>query len=123
MRKHRFNSFMTAAVIASTLLTATACSKTFAPVDTLPVGTELPADTSTSTEAASTKQDSTTNKGGNTKETGLQRKVAMPQRIPVQAKIPAQRNLMPPKSPARVTYQAKPLRIAKRPQRRAATAQ
>lgn len=69
MRKHRFNSFMTAAVIASTLLTATACSKTFAPVDTLPVGTELPADTSTSTEAASTKQDSTTNKGGNTKET------------------------------------------------------
>lgn len=61
---------MTAAVIASTLLTATACSKTFAPVDTLPVGTELPADTSTSTEAASTKQDSTTNKGGNTKETG-----------------------------------------------------
>ena len=70
MRKHRFNSFMTAAVIASTLLTATACSKTFAPVDTLPVGTELPADTSTSTEAASTKQDSTTNKGGNTKETG-----------------------------------------------------
>ena len=70
MRKHRFNSFITAAVIASTLLTATACSKTFAPVDTLPVGTELPADTSTSTEAASTKQDSTTNKGGNTKETG-----------------------------------------------------
>lgn len=70
MRKHRFNSFMTAAVIASTLLTATACSKTFAPVDTLPVGTEMPADTSTSTEAASTKQDSTTNKGGNTKETG-----------------------------------------------------
>ena len=70
MRKHRFNSFMTAAVIASTLLTATACSKTFAPVDTLPVGTELPADTSTSTEAASKKQDSTTNKGGNTKETG-----------------------------------------------------
>ena len=70
MRKHKFNSFMTAAVIASTLLTATACSKTFAPVDTLPVGTELPADTSTSTEAASTKQDSTTNKGGNTKETG-----------------------------------------------------
>lgn len=69
MRKHKFNSFMTAAVIASTLLTATACSKTFAPVDTLPVGTELPADTSTSTEAASTKQDSTTNKGGNTKET------------------------------------------------------
>ena len=61
---------MTAAVIASTLLPATACSKTFAPVDTLPVGTELPADTSTSTEAASTKQDSTTNKGGNTKETG-----------------------------------------------------
>lgn len=61
---------MTAAVIASTLLTATACSKTFAPVDTLPVGTELPADTSTSTGAASTKQDSTTNKGGNTKETG-----------------------------------------------------
>lgn len=61
---------MTAAVIASTLLTATACSKTFAPVDTLPVGTEMPADTSTSTEAASTKQDSTTNKGGNTKETG-----------------------------------------------------
>ena len=61
---------MTAAVIASTLLTATACSKTFAPVDTLPVGTELPADTSTSTEAASKKQDSTTNKGGNTKETG-----------------------------------------------------
>ena len=61
---------MTAAVIASTLLTATACSKTFAPVDTLPVGTELPAGTSTSTEAASTKQDSTTNKGGNTKETG-----------------------------------------------------
>ena len=61
---------MTAAVIASTLLTATACSKTFAPVDTLPVGTELPADTSTSTEAASTKQDSTTNKDGNTKETG-----------------------------------------------------
>ena len=53
---------------------------------------------------------------------GLQRKVAMPQRIPVQAKIPAQRNLMPPKSPAKVTYQAKPLRIAKRPQRRAATA-
>ena len=51
---------MTAAVIASTLLTATACSKTFAPVDTLPVGTELPADTLTSTEAASTKQDSTT---------------------------------------------------------------
>ena len=71
MRKHRFNSFMTAAVIASTLLTATACSKTFAPVDTLPVGTEMPADTSDtiSTEAASTKQDSTTNKGGNTKET------------------------------------------------------
>ena len=69
MRKHKFNSFMTAAVIASTLLTATACSKTFAPVDTLPVGTEMPADTSTSTEAASTKQDSTTNKGGNTKET------------------------------------------------------
>ena len=61
---------MTAAVIASTLLTATSCSKTFAPVDTLPVGTEMPADTSTSTEAASTKQDSTTNKGGNTKETG-----------------------------------------------------
>ena len=61
---------MTAAVIASTLLTATACSKTFAPVDTLQVGTEMPADTSTSTEAASTKQDSTTNKGGNTKETG-----------------------------------------------------
>ncbi len=61
---------MTAAVIASTLLTATACSKTFAPVDTLPVGTELPADTSTSSEAASTKQDSSTNKGGNTKETG-----------------------------------------------------
>ena len=61
---------MTAAVIASTLLTATACSKTFAPLDTLPVGTELPADTSTSTEAASKKQDSTTNKGGNTKETG-----------------------------------------------------
>lgn len=60
---------MTAAVIASTLLTATACSKTFAPVDTLPVGTEMPAGTSTSTEAASTKQDSTTNKGGNTKET------------------------------------------------------
>ncbi len=60
---------MTAAVIASTLLTATACSKTFAPVDTLPVGTEMSADTSTSTEAASTKQDSTTNKGGNTKET------------------------------------------------------
>lgn len=60
---------MTAAVIASTLLTATACSKTFAPVDTIPVGTEMPADTSTSTEAASTKQDSTTNKGGNTKET------------------------------------------------------
>lgn len=70
MRKHKFNSFMTAAVIASTLLTATACSKTFAPVDTLQVGTEMPADTSTSTEAASTKQDSTTNKGGNTKETG-----------------------------------------------------
>ena len=61
---------MTAAVIASTLLTATACSKTFAPVDTLPVGTELPDDTSTSSEAASTKQDSSTNKGGNTKETG-----------------------------------------------------
>ena len=60
---------MTAAVIASTLLTATACSKTFAPIDTLPVGTELPADTSISTEATSTKQDSTTNKGGNTKET------------------------------------------------------
>ena len=38
---------MTAAVIASTLLTATACSKTFAPVDTLPAGTEMPADTST----------------------------------------------------------------------------
>ena len=70
MRRYSFNSLMTAAVIASTLLTATACSKTFAPVDTLPVGTELPADTSTSTEAASTKQDSTTNKGGNTKETG-----------------------------------------------------
>ena len=70
MRHHRSNSFMTAAVIASTLLTATACSKTFAPVDTLPVGTEMPAGTSTSTEAASTKQDSTTNKGGNTKETG-----------------------------------------------------
>ena len=70
MRRYSFNSLMTAAVIASTLLTATACSKTFAPVDTLPVGTELPADTLTSTEAASTKQDSTTNKGGNTKETG-----------------------------------------------------
>ena len=70
MRRYSFNRLMTAAVIASTLLTATACSKTFAPVDTLPVGTELPADTSTSTEAASTKQDSTTNKGGNTKETG-----------------------------------------------------
>ena len=69
MRRYSFNRLMTAAVIASTLLTATACSKTFAPVDTLPVGTELPADTSTSTEAASTKQDSTTNKGGNTKET------------------------------------------------------
>ena len=64
------NGEKTAAVIASTLLTATACSKTFAPVDTLPVGTEMPAGTSTSTEAASTKQDSTTNKGGNTKETG-----------------------------------------------------
>ena len=70
MRRYSFNRLMTAAVIASTLLTATACSKTFAPVDTLPVGTEMPADTSTSTEAASTKQDSTTNKGGNTKETG-----------------------------------------------------
>ena len=70
MRRYSFNSLMTAAVIASTLLTATACSKTFAPVDTLPVGTELPADTSTSTEAAPTNQDSTTNKGGNTKETG-----------------------------------------------------
>ena len=70
MRRYSFNRLMTAAVIASTLLTATACSKTFAPVDTLPVGTELPAGTSTSTEAASTKQDSTTNKGGNTKETG-----------------------------------------------------
>ena len=70
MRRYSFNRLMTAAVIASTLLTATACSKTFAPVDTLPVGTELPADTSTSTEAASKKQDSTTNKGGNTKETG-----------------------------------------------------
>ena len=70
MRRYSFNRLMTAAVIASTLLTATACSKTFAPVDTLPVGTELPADTSTSTEAASTNQDSTTNKGGNTKETG-----------------------------------------------------
>ena len=70
MRRYSFNRLMTAAVIASTLLTATACSKTFAPADTLPVGTELPADTSTSTEAASTKQDSTTNKGGNTKETG-----------------------------------------------------
>ena len=70
MRRYSFNRLMTAAVIASTLLTATACSKTFAPVDTLPVGTELPADISTSTEAASTKQDSTTNKGGNTKETG-----------------------------------------------------
>ena len=61
---------MTAAVITSVTLMTTACSKTFAPVDTLPVGTELPAGTSTSTEAASTKQDSTTNKGGNTKETG-----------------------------------------------------
>ena len=70
MRRYSFNRLMTAAVIASTLLTATACSKTFAPVDTLPVGTEMPADTSTSTEAASTNQDSTTNKGGNTKETG-----------------------------------------------------
>ena len=70
MRRYSFNSLMTAAVITSVTLMTTACSKTFAPVDTLPVGTELPADTSTSTEAASTKQDSTTNKGGNTKETG-----------------------------------------------------
>ena len=71
MRKHRFNSFMTAAVIASTLLTATACSKVSAPIDTLPVGTELPANTSDtiSTEAASTKQDSTTNKGKETETT------------------------------------------------------
>ena len=69
MRRYSFNSLMTAAVITSVTLMTTACSKTFAPVDTLPVGTELPADTSTSTEAASTKQDSTTNKGGNTKET------------------------------------------------------
>ena len=70
MRRYSFNRLMTAAVIISVTLMTTACSKTFAPVDTLPVGTELPADTSTSTEAASTKQDSTTNKGGNTKETG-----------------------------------------------------
>ena len=70
MRRYSFNRLMTAAVITSVTLMTTACSKTFAPVDTLPVGTELPADTSTSTEAASTKQDSTTNKGGNTKETG-----------------------------------------------------
>ena len=69
MRRYSFNRLMTAAVITSVTLMTTACSKTFAPVDTLPVGTELPADTSTSTEAASTKQDSTTNKGGNTKET------------------------------------------------------
>ena len=70
MRRYSFNRLMTAAVITSVTLMTTACSKTFAPVDTLPVGTELPADTSTSTEAASKKQDSTTNKGGNTKETG-----------------------------------------------------
>ena len=70
MRRYSFNRLMTAAVIISVTLMTAACSKTFAPVDTLPVGTELPADTSTSTEAASTKQDSTTNKGGNTKETG-----------------------------------------------------
>ena len=70
MRRYSFNRLMTAAVITSVTLMTAACSKTFAPVDTLPVGTELPADTSTSTEAASTKQDSTTNKGGNTKETG-----------------------------------------------------
>ena len=70
MRRYSFNRLMTAAVITSVTLMTTACSKTFAPVDTLPVGTEMPADTSTSTEAASTKQDSTTNKGGNTKETG-----------------------------------------------------
>lgn len=70
MRRYSFNRLMTAAVITSVTLMTTACSKTFAPVDTLPVGTEMPADTSTSTEAASTKQDSTTNKGGNTNETG-----------------------------------------------------
>ena len=70
MRRYSFNRLMTAAVITSVTLMTAACSKTFAPVNTLPVGTELPADTSTSTEAASTKQDSTTNKGGNTKETG-----------------------------------------------------
>ena len=70
MRRYSFNRLMTAAVITSVTLMTAACSKTFAPVDTLPVGTEMPADTSTSTEAASTKQDSTTNKGGNTKETG-----------------------------------------------------
>ena len=70
MRRYSFNRLMTAAVITSVTLMTAACSKTFAPVDTLPVGTELPADTLTSTEAASTKQDSTTNKGGNTKETG-----------------------------------------------------
>ena len=70
MRRYSFNRLITAAVITSVTLMTAACSKTFAPVDTLPVGTELPADTSTSTEAASTKQDSTTNKGGNTKETG-----------------------------------------------------
>ena len=70
MRRYSFNRLMTAAVITSVTLMTAACSKTFAPVDTLPVGTELPAGTSTSTEAASTKQDSTTNKGGNTKETG-----------------------------------------------------
>ena len=70
MRRYSFNRLITAAVITSVTLMTAACSKTFAPVDTLPVGTELPADTSTSTEAASKKQDSTTNKGGNTKETG-----------------------------------------------------
>ncbi len=70
MRRYSFNRLMTAAVITSVTLMTAACSKTFAPVDTLPVGTELPAGTSTSTEAASTKQDSTTNKSGNTKETG-----------------------------------------------------
>lgn len=48
---------MTAAVIASTLLTATACNKASAPVDTLPAGTESTADTSaeTSLEAETTK--------------------------------------------------------------------
>ena len=57
MRKYKSNRLMTAVLITAAAISATACNKVSAPVETLPMGTESAVDNSdeTSTEAKTTK--------------------------------------------------------------------